>query len=317
VEKKVGRVVAALRDPFDAVNGQGFARLRAAGVHVEEGLLAKEFAMWLSPFLLSVRKQSAAKQTIVMAAKWAQSLDGCLADDTGRSQWITGPLARQYTHWLRRKYDGILVGAGTLLDDAPRLDARNEKGEPLEAVLQPLRFVFDPGARLLCVDEPGKVRLRLGTLSTGTPLVVITSRRIHDDALTRRGVRAWCDELEKLGVVFHTFDAPTHTEGLLSVLEGADFSSLRPGPFFPRPVQSVLVEGGPTLLNALLAARKVDVCHAFVAPLFLGGVKFRLGGLTELGNAERFVPLASFAAGTDVVWEFAPKVAADALFLGI
>lgn len=313
VDKKVGRVVAALGDPFDAVNGQGFARLRAAGIRVDVGVLAKEAALWLSPFLLSVKKVRAGRKGLVLAAKWAQSLDGCLADDSGTSQWITGPSARAYTQWLRRKYDAILVGAGTFLDDAPRLDARDTAGTPLAALLQPLRFVFDPGARTLCAGEDVKARLRAGSLSAHLPLVLVTSRHAHENAMTRTGVRVWCEELERAGVVFQTFDASSHLEGLLGILEDVDFSALRPGPFRARPVQSVLVEGGPTLLNALLDARRVDLCHAFVAPLFLGGTKYRLGAPRGLEDAERFAPLASFQAGADVVWEFASKDTAAAL----
>lgn len=314
VEKKVGRVVAALRDPFDAVNGQGFERLRKAGIRVDEGVLAKEMALWLSPFLLSVKKKREGKLGLVWAAKWAQSLDGCLADDSGISQWITGPLARQYVQWLRQKYDGILVGVGTLLEDAPRLDARDAHGMPLAPLFQPLRFVSDPGSRLLCAEDEKKVCLRERTFSTGTPLVVVSSRESHDLALTRPGVRAWKHELEALGVVFALFEASSNLEGLLNVMENTDFSSLRPGPFRARPMQSVMVEGGPSLLNALLDARVFDLCHAFLAPFFLGGKRFRLGLPTPLGEAERFVPLASFSAGEDMVWEFSSAQTVEALF---
>jgi diaminohydroxyphosphoribosylaminopyrimidine deaminase/5-amino-6-(5-phosphoribosylamino)uracil reductase len=297
-EKKPGRVVAALGDPFAAVDGRGFAMLREAGVRVDVGVLAREAALWLSPFLLHVRRQK-----VIFAGKWAQSLDGCLADDHGASRWITGSQSRRYTHWLRRKYDGILVGAGTLLADSPRLDSRFDDTGRHE---QPVRFAFDPRARLLMADNATRDALRAGTLASGLPLVVISEAGAHTQA--RSSHADWHDELLEAGVRFETFPPsfPSAIGGLRAVLENVDFSELRPGPLRARPVRSVLVEGGPRLLTALMEAQELDLCHAFVAPVFLGGTRARLGIPSPLSSAERYVPLASFPAGDDLVWEFAP-----------
>jgi diaminohydroxyphosphoribosylaminopyrimidine deaminase / 5-amino-6-(5-phosphoribosylamino)uracil reductase len=303
LEKKPGRVVVALGDPFEGVNGAGFSALRAAGLRLEMGPLARETALWLSPFLLSVKQKR-----VVLAAKWAQSMDGCLADDSGASRWITGPEARRYTHWLRRKYDAILVGAGTLLADAPRLDAR--VGE-MPALQQPLRMVFDPNARLLLCDENTRLRLRAGTLAFGAPLVLFCTQTALGAALREPGVSHWFEELGRLGVTFEVLDAPigyaNAIQSLLAKLNGFDFSPYRKGKFLPRPVQSVLVEGGATFLNALFAARAIDICHAFVAPFFMGGTAHRLGEATVLSDVERFSPVASFQAGSDFVSEFLPS----------
>jgi len=298
VEKKPARVVVALVDPFASVNGRGFAKIRAAGIPLRTGVLAREAALWLSPFLLATKTKRP-----VLVGKWAQTLDGCLADESNAWRWITGPSARRYTHWLRRKYDGILVGAGTLLNDAPKLDVRDLP----EPSLTPLRMVFDPHARLLSAVDLQKNALRQGTLSLGSPLVVFVSESSY--SAERDGARAWHDECERHGVRFVPFPAKSSADllaGFFAALESTDLSALRPGPFRARPLQSVLVEGGPTLLNALFGVGAIDICHAFLAPFFLGGVKNRIGCIGSLESAERHVSLANFRAGNDVVWEFMP-----------
>ena len=63
----------------------------------------------------------------VLAAKWAQTLDGQLIYQDGTSQWITGPEAQAHGHWLRQRYDAILVGADTVLADRPTLTVRDCK----------------------------------------------------------------------------------------------------------------------------------------------------------------------------------------------
>jgi diaminohydroxyphosphoribosylaminopyrimidine deaminase/5-amino-6-(5-phosphoribosylamino)uracil reductase len=60
----------------------------------------------------------------LVTVKWAMTLDGSVAADDGTSQWITGEQARQDAHELRSTVDGIVVGAGTLRTDDPRLDVR-------------------------------------------------------------------------------------------------------------------------------------------------------------------------------------------------
>lgn len=297
-ERKPGRVVCALGDPFAQVDGAGFAKLAAAGIPVTRGVLAREAALWLSAFLLGVKRKGA-----VVAAKWAQSLDGCLADDQGDWRWITGAPARAYTHWLRLKYDGILVGAGTLLNDAPRLDAR-DRPAGFEEAPGPLRIVFDPHARLLSAAEGQRNALRSSTLGEGVPLVVIGKAQALEAG--RKAEPGWRAECESRGVRFVPFEGEDLVEGLLGVLDTYDFSEFRPSPFRARPLGSVLVEGGPTLLNALFDAGRIDIAHAFLAPFFLGGVRNRIGTPHTLARAERLASVASFRAGNDAVWELLP-----------
>ncbi|NTS65974.1 bifunctional diaminohydroxyphosphoribosylaminopyrimidine deaminase/5-amino-6-(5-phosphoribosylamino)uracil reductase RibD [Sphingomonas sp. HHU CXW] len=115
----IARVVVAHRDPDPRTDGQGIARLRAAGIAVEQGVREAEAARVMAGFL--TRR---ARLRPFVTLKLALSLDGAAAMADGRSQWITGVEARAHTHLERARHEAILVGRGTWKADRPRLDVR-------------------------------------------------------------------------------------------------------------------------------------------------------------------------------------------------
>ena len=115
----IQRVVASLADPNPLVAGQGFARLRAAGIDVQVGPGEEEsFELNIGFFSRMARK------TPWVRMKMAASLDGKTALNNGQSQWITGEAARADGHAWRSRACAILTGVGTVLQDNPRLDVR-------------------------------------------------------------------------------------------------------------------------------------------------------------------------------------------------
>ncbi len=119
IEAGVARVVAAIGDPFAAVDGKGFEKLRRAGIDVTIGPGAIEAKRAMAGFLT---RQRLGRPHVTL--KLALSLDGCVAMADGRSQWITGPQARAHAHLERARHEAILVGRGTWQADKPRLDVR-------------------------------------------------------------------------------------------------------------------------------------------------------------------------------------------------
>lgn len=132
IEAGIGRVVYAVDDPGIASSG-GAARLRAAGVEVESGVLADEGTRLIDSWLTA---QRLGRPHVTL--KWAQSLDGRAAASDGTSQWITGPDARADVHRLRSEADAIVVGTGTLLADDPALTARCADGTLYDAQPRPV-----------------------------------------------------------------------------------------------------------------------------------------------------------------------------------
>src|SRR6202050_1675167 len=152
IKARLARVVFAIEDPNPRVAGAGAARLRAAGIAVESGLLA-DAARELNIGHLS-RMQ---RQRPWVRIKLAMSLDGRTALADGSSHWITGTAAREDVQRWRARSSAILTGIDTVLADDPRLDVRTG-AEP-----QPLRVILDsrlrtpPAARILA--KPGRVLL--------------------------------------------------------------------------------------------------------------------------------------------------------------
>ncbi|MDQ3483819.1 MAG: bifunctional diaminohydroxyphosphoribosylaminopyrimidine deaminase/5-amino-6-(5-phosphoribosylamino)uracil reductase RibD [Actinomycetota bacterium] len=145
IDAGVRRVVYAQSDPNPVAAG-GAAVLLAAGIDVEGGVLAAEAALLNEAWSFSM-----VAQRPFVTWKLATTLDGRAAAADGTSRWITCREARTDVHRLRSRCDAILVGAGTIETDDPRLTARSADDEPLPRKLQPLRVVMgtrrlDPAA---------------------------------------------------------------------------------------------------------------------------------------------------------------------------
>jgi diaminohydroxyphosphoribosylaminopyrimidine deaminase / 5-amino-6-(5-phosphoribosylamino)uracil reductase len=134
IEAGIARVVCATIDPDPRTAGQGFERLRSAGIAVDmvgvaAPLARREMAGWWT-------RQSLGRPFVTL--KLATSLDGGIALASGESRWITGAAARAHGHLERARSNMIVVGRGTVEADAPTLDVRLpglEDRSPKRAVL--------------------------------------------------------------------------------------------------------------------------------------------------------------------------------------
>ncbi len=129
----VARVVAAMEDPNPQVAGEGMAKLAAADIATAQSLMAAEARELNIGF---VSRMTRGRPWVRL--KLAASLDGKTALNNGRSQWLTGPEARQDGHLWRARACAILTGSGTVRDDDPQLTVRG-----VDTPRQPLRVVVD------------------------------------------------------------------------------------------------------------------------------------------------------------------------------
>jgi len=150
----IGRVVAAMHDPNPAQGG-GVARLRAAGVQVDVGLLGEQASALNAGFVSRMTRGRPWLRT-----KVAASLDGRTALASGESRWITGAAARADGHAWRARACAIVTGVGTVLHDDPQLTVRD-----VVTTRQPLRVVVDRHA-----DTPPNARVL-----AGEPTLVVTA----------------------------------------------------------------------------------------------------------------------------------------------
>lgn len=133
----IARVVAATGDPNPRVAGSGFAKLRAAGIAVESGLMEGQAREQNRGFLSRIERGRP-----WLRVKLASSIDGRSAMASGDSKWISGEASRRDVQHWRARSGAILTGAGTVLSDDPHLTVR--LGDDT-AFVPPLRVVLDPG----------------------------------------------------------------------------------------------------------------------------------------------------------------------------
>lgn len=137
LEQKILRVVIANVDPNPKVAGQSVAKMRAAGIEVETGVLADEGALLNRTFFHWM-----AKKRPYVILKWAQSANGLMGRSQERTP-ISGPWVQRLVHRWRSESDAILAGTTTVVTDNPKLDARLYGGK------NPLRITFDIEKKIL------------------------------------------------------------------------------------------------------------------------------------------------------------------------
>jgi diaminohydroxyphosphoribosylaminopyrimidine deaminase/5-amino-6-(5-phosphoribosylamino)uracil reductase len=244
ISARVGRVVAAMQDPNPLVAGQGLARLRAADIDTEYGLLEGEARELNIGF---VSRMTRGRPFVRM--KIAASLDGKTALLNGRSQWITGPDARRDGHRLRARACAVLTGFGTVRDDDPRLTVRD-----VETSRQPLRVV---------VDSRLETPLDAKVLEGGNVLVVAAIYdRTKIAALEERGAEV---------AVIPNAAGKVDLEAMVIELGR-------------REVNELHVEAGFKLNGSLLKAGVVDELVIYLAPCLLGDAARGLFDLPALGD---------------------------------
>lgn len=159
IKAGVARVVVAMTDPHEVVDGRGIAALRAAGIEVTTGVLESEARRLNEKFVWSVTQ----KLPFVLL-KAGMTLDGKLATVARESQWITSEAAREKSLALREEYDAILVGGGTVTADNPRLTRRLN-----------LASGITPWTRVV-LDGDGQVPPHAQILSDGGRTILFTSK---------------------------------------------------------------------------------------------------------------------------------------------
>jgi len=263
----ITRVVSSIEDPNPKVAGAGHARLRAAGIAVDVGVGADEARR---DHAGHIRRMRDGRPHVML--KLAVSADGKAGASGRRPVAITGEAARDRVHLLRAQSDAIMIGIGTALADDPMLTCRL----PGMAGYSPVRTVLDGALRLPASS-------RLARSAREVPVWVMTRAE---------GLRAAEDVLLAEGVV------------VLRVPDGAgrpDISAVL-RLIAGRGISRLMVEGGPTLAAAFLAADIVDEAVLFRSPKVVGadGIDALAGlPLTALTQSPRLTRVRSEAVGAD------------------
>ena len=247
IQAGIARVVAAMQDPNDCVAGSGFARLRAAGVEVESGLMQDAAGALNCGF---VSRMSRGRPWVRM--KLAASLDGRTALANGRSQWITGADARRDGHAWRARACAVLTGIGTVIDDDPQLNVRD-----IDTTRQPLKVVVDSRLQL----QPAAKLLQDGKVLVASAM----TNQAGAAALENKGAEV---------IVLPNAAGKVDLGGLMHELAR-------------REVNEVHVEAGNKLNGSLLREGLVDELLVYLAPCILGDGARGMFNLPELADLAR------------------------------
>ena len=259
----VKKVVASIADPNPQVAGQGFARLRAAGIEVEVGPGAAESReLNIGFFSRMIRK------TPWVRMKVAASLDGQTALLNGQSQWITGEAARTDGHAWRARSCAVLTGIGTVLADNPRLDVRL-----VEASRQP---------HVVIVDSKLETPLNAHILGAGRARFIYAAAK-NDAKKTA---------LEALGATVVYMPGEDGKVDLSAMLR--DLAQ--------REVNELHVEAGYKLNGSFIRAGLVDEFLVYLAPKLLGNGQgmANFGPLQSLSDAAQLQFMSTEMVGSDL-----------------
>lgn len=251
IESGVARVVVAMQDPNPQVAGNGIAKLRAAGIEVECGLM-EAAALALNAGFVSRMSQGRP----LVRSKVGMSLDGRTALANGVSQWITGPDARRDVQHWRARSCAVLTGINTVLADDAQLNVRE-----IEVERQPLRVVLDSSLRM-----PINAKILQG----GAALIYTS----EDKSIKINKLR----EIGAEVVVLPDGNGQVDLHAMLSDLAA-------------RGCNEVLVEAGAILNGALFKAGLVDELLLYIAPQLLGDAARGMAGLGELTQLSQRVDL--------------------------
>lgn len=243
IQAGIRRVVIANRDPNPKVNGKGIQQLREAGLDVEVGLLESAGLELNRGFMKSMSRGFP-----WVTLKLAITLDGFIADDEGKSRWITGEESRKQVHQWRSEHNAILVGVGTVKTDDPSLTVRSVDGENPVRIILSGEQTLPKNSKVLTDQKAPTILIRSehsGNSHENNSQSMQTVYLVTDE----HGEFRWEEVLEKLYL----------DEGILSVF----------------------VEGGAGVASSLMDAGLVDELILMVGSKLIGQ------GLSPFRNLRR------------------------------
>lgn len=270
IENGIKNVYVGSYDPNSLVAGKGINKLREAGINVIEGVLKQECDAINPVFFHYITTK-----TPYVVMKYAMTVDGKIACDTGESKWVTSEEARYHVQNTRNALTGIMVGVQTVINDNPSLTCRIENGR------NPVRIICDSHLRIpdssVVLKTANKIRTIIATISDDT-------QRIN--------------QVEKMGAeIIKTVPFNGRVDLKDLVVKLGDLK-----------IDSVLLEGGGTLNQSALEAGIVNHIQAYIAPKIFGGsgryTPVRGKGVLSPGEAYMLENLKITKFGSDILLEY-------------
>lgn len=249
----IEKVFVAMTDPNPLVSGQGIQYLKDQGIEVQTGILASKARQQNEIFLKYIQTRRP-----FVHLKWAMTLDGKIASETGDSRWISNEHSRAWVHKLRSELDAILIGINTVRQDDPLLTSRIPGGR------NPIRIILDTHGNI-----PLDSRILNSTNQART--IIAVGQGVSQTKLK---------EINSLGG--KTLQVATKNDNL-------DLSDLL-NQLGKLEITSVLVEGGTKTITSFLKEDLADKVSVFISPRIIGGSRSPVANL-ELQNMDQALNL--------------------------
>ncbi len=233
IEHGIKKVFVGSDDPNALVAGKGVQALREAGVEVVTQVM-KEECDALNPVFFHF----ITTKTPYVLMKYAMTMDGKIACDTGKSQWITGEEARSHVQETRDALMGIMVGIQTIISDNPRLTCRIPGGR------NPIRIICDSHLRIPMEAEVVQTAKKMKTV-----VATVSSEQEKISVLREAGVKV---------LITDSADGKVDLQDLMQKLG-------------QEKIDSILLEGGGTLNQSALQSGIVNHIQIYLAPKIFGG----------------------------------------------
>ena len=269
IEKGIKKVYIGAMDNNPLVAGKGVAQLKEAGVEVETGILKEECEKSNEVFFHYMQTKLP-----FVAMKYAMTLDGKIACESGDSKWVTSEESRNQVQLLRKEYKGIMVGIETVLADDPLLTCR------IEPACNPVRIICDSRLRLPLDSQIVKTAHEVRTYVAYAKGAVIEKEKKEQLALA--GIKLLCaGQGSQLDVSL-----------LIKLLS-------------EEGINGILLEGGGTLNASMLRAGLVSRVYAYLAPKFVMGQQAKgpvMGeGIKKMADAILMTQTELFPVGEDIL----------------
>jgi diaminohydroxyphosphoribosylaminopyrimidine deaminase/5-amino-6-(5-phosphoribosylamino)uracil reductase len=267
IREGIARVVYAMKDPNPFVSGKGAKELRAKGITVLGPMNELEARAINQEYVKHMREQP------FVSIKMAISVDGKTATRTGDSKWISGPESLEYVHKLRTQCDGVMVGAGTVCSDDPKLTSHGKGRDPYRIIIDgKLKIPIE--SKVLCFDD--------------NRTILVTSESAPGEKLEKISKKI-------RNVIVCGKNGEIDLKKLMKLLGAMG-------------IKKIMIEGGSELNASALEAGIVNQITLFIASKIIGGkdAKSMVGGLgIEKMSEAKKLKLTSFRKiGQDLMVEF-------------
>ncbi len=242
IKSGIKHVIIGMLDPNPVNTGKGIKKLKRSGIKISMGRYEKEIAFLNRKYIKSITTGMP-----YITLKSAQTLDGKIAARDGSSKWVSNNRSRNYAKRLRSRYNAIMIGTNTLVNDDPFLLDEKKSGYNVCRVV---------------IDSSLKIPLSSNIIKTSekSPVIIATTEKAPQNKISK------LKNITGVQVIQHR-----SKKGRVSLLPL--FKEL-----YKRGLINVLVEGGGELAGSLLDASLIDEVMFFVSPKLLGGDKNSIKG---------------------------------------